>query len=86
MSAPAGWIAVSCEAADLIRAHPDVHPSSSKTDLDGRYGKPEVFTEWDVHCRKTSRPILREHRWPGPEGEPDAAPCEHYVPSAEVDR
>lgn len=53
---------------------------SSKTDLDGLYGKPEIFTEWGTD---NETPVLRDVRWPGPQAgdllpSPDAKPCEHY--------
>jgi hypothetical protein len=76
------WVAVDCAVADVIRLCEHVKPVSSKTDLGGTYGEPEVFTEWAViYPSSREVPILREHRWPGPEGEPDAKPCEHYVPA-----
>ena len=43
---------------------------SSKTDLDGAYGPPEVFTEWGYDY---DRPVLRDFRWPGGSGS-----CAHY--------
>ena len=77
------WVAVSCEVADTIRLSEPVKPTASKTDLHGTYGEPEVYTEWSAIYRSGREvPVLREHRWPGPEGEPDAKPCEHYVPGA----
>ena len=76
------WVAVACVVADVIRAHDKVAPSSSKTDLFGTYGQPEVYTEWSVvYPSGREMPLLREHRWPGPEGGPDAKPCEHYAPT-----
>lgn len=77
------WVAVSCEVADAIRVSEPIKPTSSKTDLDGTFGAPEVFTEWSaIYQSGREVPVLREHRWPGPDGEPDAKPCEHYVPGA----
>lgn len=83
---PIRWVAVSCEVADAIRLSEPVKPTASKTDLHGTYGEPEVYTEWSaIYQSGREVPILREHRWPSPEGEPDAKPCEHYVPTADTE-
>lgn len=74
-----GWTPVSCLVADLLRMNEEVVPASSKTDLSGQYGEPEVFTEWTT--RDGEHSVLREHRWPSPHsGEPDPYVCEHYAP------
>lgn len=81
----ARWVAVACPIADLIRGSEHVFPSASKTDPDGMYGKPEVYTEWSARYPSGREvPVLREHRWPGlHQGDADAGPCEHYVPTTE---
>lgn len=80
------WQAVPCVVADAIRHNPNVFVTSGYSDIAGRFGKPEVYTEWGL---TESTPVLREHRWPderaadAPRGVldyPDVAPCEHYVP------
>lgn len=47
---------------------------SGLTDLDGEFGEPKVDTTWEKNGR-----TVRDVRYPGAPGEPDAAPCEHYV-------
>lgn len=83
-SAETEWTRVACEVADIIRASEHVKPTASKTDLDGAYGEPEVYTEWSVvYPSGNEIPVLREHRWPGLIlDDPNARPCEHYVPEA----
>ena len=78
------WVAVACEVADAIRHCESLKPTASKTDLDGEYGEPEVFTEWSViYPSGREVPVLREHRWPsGSDGVVDLKPCEHYARSA----
>lgn len=77
----AEWTRVACEVADAIRSAECVKPTASKTDPSGTYGTPEIYTEWSaIYPSGREVPVLREHRWPGDEGEPDAKPCEHYVP------
>jgi hypothetical protein len=55
---------------------------SAKTDPDGLYGRPEIFTEWGLSAGEV--PVLRTIRWPGrersgsPLRSPDVQPCEHY--------
>ena len=76
-----GWTAVSCLVADIIRGSEYVKPMSSKTDLDGHYGEPEVYTEWATDGRNEVA-VLREHRWPSPHsGHGDRYACEHYAPT-----
>lgn len=73
---PDGWVAVSCAVSDVLRSSEHTTVLSSKTDLHGTYGKPEVFTEWGVPVDGADPvPVLREHTWP------DGAPCEHFVPA-----
>lgn len=79
----AGWVRVSCEVADVIRASSHVHPYCGRSDLTGEFGAPEVFTEWGIRDRDVT--VLREHRFPGADlAGPDRKPCEHYVPGPAV--
>ena len=75
------WVEVACEVADVIRACEHVKPTSSKTDLYGEYGPPEVFTEWSVFFSSGREvALLREHRWPSAiPGEADVKRCEHFA-------
>lgn len=83
MSDDGTWVEISCpEREELIdrlgrsyngfSAESGIGVLSSKTDLDGEYGRAEVFTEWGY--RETDVPVLRDIRWPK-----DDAPCEHYA-------
>jgi hypothetical protein len=76
------WQQISCdERESLVDAfgrsfngfadHTGIGPISSRTDPDGVYGRPEVFTEWGY--REDGRPVLRDHRYPGTD-----EPCEHF--------
>lgn len=71
-----GWEPISCRAADIIRARPDLGISSSLTDLDGLYGPAVIYTEWDA---STGEPMLRDYLW-NPRS--DDGRCEHLVLSA----
>jgi hypothetical protein len=84
------WMPISCaEREELIdrlgrsyngfSGESGIGVLSSKTDLDGEYGRAEVFTEWGY--RGTEVPVLRDIRYTK-----DDAPCEHYafVPAAPV--
>lgn len=44
---------------------------AGRSDLDGQYGRPCVFTEWG-HS-ETGVPLLQDYRWPE-----STRPCEHY--------
>jgi hypothetical protein len=72
------WEKIGCQVADAIRCEPGTTVGAARTDLDGLYGDPEVYTEW---VDKYERPVLREHRYPNRDGSrPDDKPCEHYRP------
>lgn len=75
------WTPISCAAADAIRYSEVTRPLSSKTDLTGEFGDPEVSTTWGIHIEgRGDVPVMRESRWPSPvEGEPDVKPCEHWA-------
>lgn len=75
-----GWTEVACEVADVIRDHPNVKPSASRTQLEGPGA--EVYTEWTaVYPSGNEVVVLRETRYPSDErGGPDRLPCEHHVP------
>lgn len=66
------WIKITCEESDaLIRPDRGLTIGSGKTDLDGEYGRPEVYREWVR--QSDGYPVLRDYRWPGhPRG------CEHF--------
>lgn len=76
-----GMTRVDCMVADLIRGHELVHVNSSKTDLSGEYGEPEIYTEWSVTLKDgTAKVVMREHKWPSQTGNyTDRYRCEHYV-------
>lgn len=78
---PERWSEVACEVADIIRQHPCVKPSASRTQLEGPGA--EVYTEWSaVYPSGREVPVLRETRYPGEyRGDPDRLPCEHHVPT-----
>lgn len=66
------WVKITCEESELLRAGLHVH--SARTDPEGVYGPPEVFTEWGTDAG----PVLRDHRFPQPDfSRPDVKPCEH---------
>lgn len=72
------WIEVACEVADVIRHCEHVTPSAGRSDLDGEWGAPSVYTEWSMR----DKPIMREWRFPSRiPGEPDPEPCRHEVPT-----
>ena len=48
---------------------------AGRTDMGGRFGEPEIYTEWGYRDGD-ERPVLRDHRWPDSD-----RPCEHYVPA-----
>lgn len=75
------WVEVACRVADIIRAHPNVTPSASRTQLEGPGA--EVYTEWSaVYPSGREIPVLRETRYPGEyPGDPDRQPCEHHCPT-----
>lgn len=83
---PSNWTPISCAAADAIRYSEVTKPYSSKTDLTGEYGQPEVSTTWCIHIEgRGDVLVMRESRWPSPiEGEPDVKPREHYAMSPEA--
>ena len=76
-----GFTPVSCLVADVIRGNEHVTPFSSKTDLSGEYGEPEVYTGWAVETKASGTvTVLHEHRWPSSHsGKPDPYRCEHYA-------
>lgn len=75
-----GWTQVSCEERERIYKAARPRPSASLTDLSGRYGDPQIFTEW---ADANEAPVLRDYRWPNAEdGKPDARPCQHWIPEA----
>ena len=65
-----GWHQIACAESDTIR--PNKHPRSSLTDMDGRFGEPIIYTEWEDDA---GVPVLREYLWPK-----SARECEHWVP------
>lgn len=74
------WSVITCAERETLYGAGDLTVASSLTDLFGEFGDPMVFTEW---AGPLGRPVLRDYRWPGPNGgRPDARPCEHYVPVA----
>lgn len=78
------WRKITCVERDVLLCRAGVdgwRVSASLTDLDGRFGVPEIFTEWSD--RATGVPTLRDYRYPQRNGErPDVRPCEHleWVP------
>lgn len=79
---PGGWEPITCqEREELVhRSDPRLTVLASRTDLDGEFGAPEIFTEWGT---PEGEPVLREHRYPdhaNPDGSsrPDVQPCEHF--------
>jgi hypothetical protein len=79
-----GWRQITCqEREDLVTrlgrsyngfsAESGIGVLASKTDIDGEYGTPEIYTEWGR--KATDEPVLRDYRWPNSD-----RPCEHYVP------
>lgn len=75
------FVQVDCRIADIIRFDERVRVVSSLTDLDGMFGRPEVFSEWAFHREGHADLVaLREHRWPE-----DDRPCEHWVPAPGFD-
>ena len=82
MSLPdSSWVPIPCLTADLIRQHPKVFPTESRTDMDGEFGDPCVYTEWGL--RDDDIPVMREWRYPPRvPGEPDPRPCEHLAYNA----
>ena len=79
------WVRISCATADVIRHSDMTMPYSSKTDLSGLYGEPEVTTTWCIHVETEGDVlVMKESRWPSRiEGEPDVKPCEHYAMGAD---
>ncbi len=75
----AAWVEVACEVADVIRQSEHARPTAGRTDLDGQWGEPCIYTEWGLDHET---PVLREWRYPAPDGSrPDPKPCRHEVPS-----
>lgn len=66
-----GWREIPCAESDEIRSNK--HPRSSLTDLDGQFGLPIIYTEWEDGAEV---PVLREYLWP----KDPARPCQHWVP------
>ena len=76
------WTPITCQQREaLVDQHgryyngfsteSGIGPLASRTDLDGEFGAPSVFTEWGWAA--TEQPLLRDYRWP----DSDRA-CEHY--------
>jgi len=76
------WERITCEQREAMvdrrgrsfngfAASTGVGVLASRTDIDGAYGRAEVFTEWGY--LDSGVPLLRDIRWPK-----DDAPCEHY--------
>ena len=67
---------ITCELRDkLLHDRADLTVFSSVTDHTGEYGSPLVYTEWG----KDDRAVLRDYRYPNPQGGDDTKRCEHYV-------
>lgn len=75
------WVEITCKEREQLvdrigRSFNGFDPAtgvgvlSSRTDMTGEFGPPEIFTEWGYD---ESRPLLRDHLWPG-----NYAHCEHY--------
>ena len=75
------WVAIPCRTADVIRSHPAIKPLSGRSDLGGEYGPPEVYTEWGF---EDDTAVMREHRYPDPDGGSDRKPCTHYIATEET--
>ena len=76
-----GFVRVACMTADLLRQVESVKPHSALTDMDGRCGEPEVFTEWGTTVSDGStRVVMREIYWPKLDRD-----CEHWVPAPGFD-
>jgi hypothetical protein len=74
------WRRITCdERESLWRERGDrLRISATLTDIDGRYGDPQIFTQWEG---ADDVQVLQDRRFPQPSGErPDLRPCEHYVP------
>jgi len=84
-----GWRKITCAERDelFFISGLDLVPIASRTDLGGKFGDPEMFTEWGE--RAVEVPVLRDYRFPPRYREelstllPDTRPCEHYVPQGE---
>lgn len=74
------WVEVACHVADAIRVSGHMRPIESLTDMSGQFGEPKVYTMWGFDRGERDEPVLREWRYPGPDGgRPDARPCKHEV-------
>jgi hypothetical protein len=75
------WTKITCTEREAIvdrhgRSYNSFSPESgicvtlSRTDPDGDFGKPEIFTEWGF---TEERPVLQDYLYPATD-----KPCEHY--------
>lgn len=80
------WAKITCDERESLicrngERYAGLGVAAGRTDMDGQYGEPTIFTEW--FDKDTEEPVLRDYRFPGrrtPDDPypPDAKPCEHY--------
>lgn len=75
------WDPITCEHREALMASHDLTVGAPLTDLGGRFGEPEIYTEWVD--RGTGEPALRDYRYPSADGGPDRKACRHLASRTE---
>lgn len=81
------WVKIDCDAREVIvsrngERYEGLGVAAGRTDMDGQYGEPCIFTEW--YDRATDQSVLQDYLWPARRHSdddlflPDVKPCEHY--------
>ena len=81
------WDPISCADRDALvcrngERYEGLKVAAGRTDLDGQYGEPCIFTEW--YDESTGLSVLQDYRYPGRRSDAnrlpdDARPCEHFA-------
>lgn len=82
------WVQITCEDREALVSrnggrYDGFKVAAGRTDMDGQFGEPTIFTEWYDSLTGSDESVLRDYRYPGRRtpDDPypkDVRPCEHY--------